>query len=204
MSSPLKAIIGLGNPGNDYVRTRHNAGFWMVERLAERYRGSFRVENKFHGELTRVQIAGQDLLLLKPSTFMNRSGLAAQALAQFYKLQPTDLLIAHDELDLPAGTARLKAGGGHGGHNGLRDLHRVFGDGYLRLRIGIGHPGDKSLVLNYVLGRPSKGDEDLIVKSIDDATDAVETWCGRGWERALNQLHSIPTPGKPGAGPQTS
>ncbi len=188
--SSLRAIIGLGNPGPDYARTRHNAGFWFVDRLAERYRGQFRVESKFHGELTRVQMGGQDVLLLKPSTFMNRSGQSAQALAQFYKLAPTDLLIAHDELDLPAGTMKLKAGGGHGGHNGLRDLHRAFGDSYLRLRVGIGHPGDKNLVLNYVLGRPSKADETLILNGLDLAADAVETWLTRGWEKALTQLHT--------------
>ncbi len=190
MSSTLKAIVGLGNPGNDYSQTRHNAGFWFVERLAERHRGMFRVENKFHGELARIDIGDQSLLLLKPGTFMNRSGLAVQALAQFYKIAAGDILIAHDELDLPTGTVRLKAGGGHGGHNGLRDLHRVLGDGYLRLRIGIGHPGDKNLVLNYVLGRPSRADEDLILKSVDDACDAIDTWANRGWDRAVNQLHT--------------
>lgn len=190
MSSTLKAIVGLGNPGNDYSQTRHNAGFWFVERLAERHRGQFRVEGKFHGETTRIELGGQDFLLLKPATFMNRSGQAVQALAQFYKIAPTDILIAHDELDLPAGTVRLKAGGGHGGHNGLRDLHRALGESYLRLRIGIGHPGDKNLVLNYVLGRPSKADEAAILKGIEDACEATETWAARGWERALNQLHS--------------
>ena len=203
MSSALKAIVGLGNPGSDYARTRHNAGFWLVDRLADRHRGNFRVENKFHGETARVTIGGQDVLLLKPATFMNRSGLAAQALAQFYKLTPADILIAHDELDLPAGTARLKSGGGHGGHNGLRDLHRVFGEGYLRARLGIGHPGDKNLVLNYVLGRPSKADEDAILKSLDDVCDAIDTWFTRGWDRAVTQLHSLSTPGKPGVGPKT-
>jgi len=190
MSSTLKAIVGLGNPGNDYSQTRHNAGFWFVERLAERHRGAFRVENKFHGELARIDVGEQSFLLLKPGTFMNRSGLAVQALAQFYKIAAGDILIAHDELDLPTGTVRLKAGGGHGGHNGLRDLHRVLGDGYLRLRIGIGHPGDKNLVLNYVLGRPSRADEDLVIKSIDDACEAIDTWAVRGWDRAVNQLHT--------------
>lgn len=189
-ASPLRAIVGLGNPGPDYARTRHNAGFWLADELARRHGGTFRVESKFHGELARVKIAGQDTLLLKPSTFMNRSGQAAQALAQFYKLTPAEILAAHDELDLPAGTMRLKAGGGHGGHNGLRDLHKVFGDSYLRLRVGIGHPGDKNLVLNYVLNRPSKADEDAIHNGISLAADAVETWFARGWEKALTQLHT--------------
>jgi len=187
---PLRAIIGLGNPGPDYARTRHNAGFWFADELARRHGGTFRVESKFHGELARVKIAGVDTLLLKPSTFMNRSGQAAQALAQFYKIAPADILAAHDELDLPAGTMRLKLAGGHGGHNGLRDLHKVFGEGYLRLRIGIGHPGDKSLVHNYVLSRASKADEDIIHSGIGLAADAVETWFTKGWERALTQLHT--------------
>jgi len=187
---PLRAILGLGNPGPDYARTRHNAGFWFAELLARRHGGTFRVEPKFHGELARVKIAGQDLLLLKPATFMNRSGQAAQALAHFYKLAPADILAAHDELDLAVGTMRLKAGGGHGGHNGLRDLHAVFGDSYLRLRIGIGHPGDKSLVHNYVLSRPSKADEDLILQGLDSAADAIETWFAKGWEKAMTQLHT--------------
>ena len=190
MSSALRAIVGLGNPGTEYAQTRHNTGFWFVERLAARERGVFRVESKFHGELTRLKIGGQDVLLLKPGTFMNRSGQAVQALAQFYKLAPTDILVAHDELDLPAGTMRLKAGGGHGGHNGLRDVHKVLGESYLRLRIGIGHPGDKNLVLNYVLGRPSKADETLIMDGIEQAANAIETWFSKGWANAMTQLHT--------------
>src|SRR5690242_3648607 len=131
MSEPsLRAIVGLGNPGAEYERTRHNAGFWFVDALCETLRGSFRREAKFHGDLARAKIGGQDTLLLKPSTFMNRSGTAVQALAAFYKLTPGDILIVHDELDLAAGVARLKNGGGHGGHNGLRDIHRVLGADY--------------------------------------------------------------------------
>lgn len=189
-SVPLRAVIGLGNPGPDYARTRHNAGFWFADELARRHGGTFRVEPKFHGELARVRIGGQDTLLLKPSTFMNRSGQAAQALAQFYKIAPADILAAHDELDLPVGSMKLKSGGGHGGHNGLRDLHKVFGEGYQRLRVGIGHPGDKSLVHNYVLNRASKADEDIILNGISLAADALETWFTKGWERALTQLHT--------------
>ncbi len=192
MSTPpdLHAIIGLGNPGDEYARTRHNAGFWCVDRLATRAQAGLRREAKFHGELGRVKIGATDVLLLKPSTFMNRSGQAVQALAQFYKLTPDRLLIVHDELDLPAGTVRLKLGGGHGGHNGLRDVHRALGADYRRLRVGIGHPGDKQLVLNYVLGRPGRDDEAAILDGIDAALDAVETWLTRGWERAIHQLHS--------------
>ena len=190
MTSELHAIVGLGNPGSEYERTRHNAGFWFVDQLADAARTPFRVESKFHGQLARVRIGGQDVLLLKPGTFMNRSGQAVQALAQFYKLDPLRMLIAHDELDLPAGTVRMKAGGGHGGHNGLRDIHKVLGDRYLRLRIGIGHPGDKNLVLNYVLGRPSRDDDEAIHAALGDAARAVETWMTRGWDRALTELHT--------------
>ncbi|HET8881786.1 MAG TPA: aminoacyl-tRNA hydrolase [Solimonas sp.] len=189
-ASELHAIVGLGNPGAEYERTRHNAGFWFVDGLAAGAGVAFRTEAKFHGQLARVRLAGHDVLLLKPATFMNRSGQAVQALAQFYKLAPASILIAHDELDLPAGTVRLKAGGGHGGHNGLRDIHKVLGPDYLRLRIGIGHPGDKNLVLNYVLGRAGKNDEQAILDAFDDAYGAVETWLARGWERALTDLHT--------------
>lgn len=190
MTSELHAIVGLGNPGAEYERTRHNAGFWFVDQLADAARVPFRSEAKFHGQLARIKLGGRDVLLLKPGTFMNRSGQAVQALAQFYKLTPTAILVAHDELDLPAGTVRLKAGGGHGGHNGLRDIHKVLGDSYLRLRVGIGHPGDKNLVLNYVLGKPSREDDEAIHGSLIDAGKAVETWLSRGWERALTELHT--------------
>jgi PTH1 family peptidyl-tRNA hydrolase len=186
-TNALRAIVGLGNPGPDYARTRHNAGFWFVDRLADARRVSFRNESKFHGELAR----DGSLLLLKPMTYMNRSGQAVQALAQFYKLAPADILVVHDELDLPAGTARLKSGGGHGGHNGLRDVHHHLGDAYLRLRIGVGHPGRKELVMHYLTEqRPGKDDEALIVQSIADAQSAVEVWLGGNWEKAMQQLHS--------------
>ncbi|MEQ1440447.1 aminoacyl-tRNA hydrolase [Fontimonas sp. SYSU GA230001] len=188
--SDLHAIVGLGNPGDEYARTRHNAGFWFADLLAGRGRASLRREAKFHGDFARIKLGGVDVLLLKPQTFMNRSGQAVQALAQFYKLSPDRILVAHDELDLPAGTVRLKLGGGHGGHNGLRDIHRALGEGYRRLRVGIGHPGDKNLVLNYVLGRPGRDDEAAILAALDRSADAVETWLSRGWDRAITQLHT--------------
>ena len=188
-ANELHAIVGLGNPGDEYARTRHNAGFWCVDRLSARTHTNLRREAKFHGDFGRVRIGNGDVLLLKPSTFMNRSGQAVQALAQFYKLTPDRVLIVHDELDLPAGTVRLKLGGGHGGHNGLRDVHRALGADYRRLRVGIGHPGDKNLVLNYVLGRPNRDDETAIIHGIDAALDAVHTWLARGWDHAMNQLH---------------
>lgn len=186
----LRAIVGLGNPGAEYERTRHNAGFWFADRVAERFRGNLRVESKFFGATARVKIGSADVLLLKPGTFMNRSGQSVSALAQFYKLKPEDLLIAHDELDLPAGDMRLKLGGGHGGHNGLRDIHKPLGESYRRLRIGIGHPGGKNLVLDYVLGRPSKADEALILAGLDRALDAVEIWLTQSWDKALQKLHT--------------
>ncbi|MGH8504932.1 MAG: aminoacyl-tRNA hydrolase [Stenotrophobium sp.] len=184
------AIVGLGNPGSEYARTRHNAGFWFVDQLAAAQRVAFRVESRFKGELARIRIGDAEVLLLKPATFMNLSGESVQKLAQFYKIVPGDILIAHDELDLPAGTVRLKLGGGHGGHNGLRSLHQHLGAEYRRLRIGIGHPGHKDQVLDYVLGRPSKADEPLIMDAIADAVAAVPLWLTQSWDKAVLQLHS--------------
>lgn len=197
MSDTLYAIAGLGNPGPEYEQTRHNAGFWFVDVLAQRHHGSFRREAKFQGLLARVRIAGAEVLLFKPMTFMNRSGQAVSALCQFYRIPPAQLLVAHDDLDLPPGTVRLKLGGGHGGHNGLRDIHKPLGPDYRRLRVGIGHPGDRSLVLDYVLSRPSRADEDAIRRGIEEAADAVETWLRQGpenpgWDKAMQQLHTPP------------
>jgi len=188
----LIAIVGLGNPGSEYEATRHNAGFWFVDRLADRSRASLRREAKFQADFVKTRIGRQDVLLIKPQTFMNRSGQSVAAVARFYKLTPEQILVAHDELDLPAGTIRLKLGGGHGGHNGLRDIHKPLGDGYRRLRIGIGHPGDREQVLGYVLGRPSRADEDAIGAGLDRAADAVDTWLNQsqGWDKALQQLHT--------------
>jgi PTH1 family peptidyl-tRNA hydrolase len=193
MTDPVvRAIIGLGNPGAEYEYTRHNAGFWFVDRLADAGRAQFRVETKFQGVLAKVRIGGADLLLLKPATFMNRSGQAAQALAAFYKFAPEEILIAHDELDLPAGTARLKRGGGHGGHNGLRSLHQHLGENYARLRIGIGHPGNKDLVLDYVLGRPSQADARAIDEVLARAQAAMDLMMTTSWSKASQLLHTDP------------
>jgi len=190
--SSVRAIVGLGNPGAEYEYTRHNAGFWFVDLLAEAGRADFRVESKFQGVTARVRIGGSDLLLLKPATFMNRSGQAAQALAAFYKFTPEQILVAHDELDLPAGTARLKLGGGHGGHNGLRSLHQHLGENYARLRIGIGHPGNKDLVHDYVLGRPSQPDLRAIEDALARSQAALETMMKESWSKASQQLHTDP------------
>lgn len=188
--SRLYAIVGLGNPGAEYDRTRHNAGFWFVDALAAAYRGSFRTEAKFFAEVARVRIGSSDVLLVKPSTFMNRSGQAIQALAAFYKLDPADILVVHDEMDLPVGAMRLKLAGGHGGHNGLRSVHQHIGEGYRRLRVGIGHPGSKELVLGYVLGRASVSDDKLIHQGIANAAAAIPVWLEQSWDKAMQQLHS--------------
>jgi PTH1 family peptidyl-tRNA hydrolase len=198
MAEPsVRAIVGLGNPGAEYEYTRHNAGFWFVDQLAEAYRANYRAEPKFHGALAKVRIAGHDVLLLKPGTFMNRSGQAIQALAAFYKFKPEEILVAHDELDLPAGVARLKRGGGHGGHNGLRSVHQHLGENYARLRLGIAHPGTKDLVLDYVLGRPSQADLRLIEDALSRSQAAVETLLAQGWDKAAQQLHTEPKPARP-------
>ena len=193
---PLRAVVGLGNPGADHARTRHTAGFWFVDRLAQVVGATFRTESRFRGELARGHYADSDLLLLKPSTFMNLSGEAVQPLAAFYKLAPSEILVVHDELDLPAGTARLKRGGGHGGHNGLRSLHQHLGPDYLRLRIGIGHPGHRDRVLGYVLGRPSADDEANIDHAFDDALSALQVMLRDGWDKAAQQLHTATDPAR--------
>jgi peptidyl-tRNA hydrolase, PTH1 family len=190
MPNPLYALIGLGNPGAEYAQTRHNAGYWFADRVCASARAVLRSESRFHGELARVQIDGQDLLVLKPGTFMNHSGQAVQALAAFYKLAPEQILVAHDELDLPTGSVRLKRAGGHGGHNGLRDIHRHLGDQYLRLRIGIGHPGDKNLVLPYVLGRAPREDETRIHQALEQAEAVLPVWLGESLEKAMTRLHT--------------
>jgi peptidyl-tRNA hydrolase, PTH1 family len=194
MSTDLRAIVGLGNPGADHARTRHNAGFWLADALVDKFGGSFRKEVRFHGHLAETTVGSQRLLVLKPATYMNASGRSALALMAFHKLAPDQLLVAHDELDLPAGAARLKVGGGHGGHNGLRDLHAQIGPDYRRLRIGVGHPGEKHLVTNYLTsGRPSAADQQLIDEAIGAAVDALPLALEH-WDKATQQLHSRPVP----------
>ena len=188
--SELVALVGLGNPGAEYAQTRHNAGFWWIDALAREAAVSLRPEAKFRSHAARATLGGRDVLLVQPQTFMNRSGQAVQAIAQFYKIAPANLLIAHDELDLPPGTARLKLGGGHGGHNGLRSIHAAMGAEYRRLRIGIGHPGDRAEVLNYVLGRPGRDDDRAINDALIRASGALGTWLTKGWEPAMTQLHT--------------
>lgn len=187
----LIALAGLGNPGSEYAATRHNAGFWLADRFVEQHRGTFRRESRFFGDLARVRVGDVDVLVLKPQTFMNRSGQAVSALLQFYKIPAEDLLVAHDELDLATGDVRLKFGGGHGGHNGLRDIHKPLGDGYRRVRIGVGHPGQRELVMPYLTQmRPSRTEEDAIRAGIDRALDAVGVWLGSTWDKAVQALHT--------------
>lgn len=194
MSIDLRAVIGLGNPGTEHARTRHNAGFWFADALAAKFGGSFHKEARFHSQLAEASVGGQRLLVLKPQTWMNDSGRAVHALMAFHKLAPDQLLIAHDELDLPAGVARLKVGGGHGGHNGLRDTHEQVGPDYRRLRIGVGHPGEKHLVTHFLTsGRPSAADQKLIDEAIAAAVEAMPLAL-TNWNKATQQLHSRPLP----------
>ena len=187
----IRLIVGLGNPGPEHARTRHNAGFWFVDALAERERARFGLESKLFGETAKVEIAGQPVWLLKPATFMNLSGKSVIAAQQFWKIAPEQTLVAHDELDLAAGVARLKFDGGHGGQNGLRDTMRLLGHGkFHRLRVGIGHPGHKDKVTPWVLGRPGKDDEASILRAIDDALDALPIAVAGNFMDAMTRLHT--------------
>lgn len=189
----IKLIVGLANPGQQYQDTRHNAGAWFVAELARQQGATLSQEARFFGETARIFLDGNDIRLLIPSTFMNHSGRAIAAIAGFYKILPEEILIAHDELDLPPGSARFKTGGGHGGHNGLRDTITQLGNnkGFHRLRIGIGHPGSADKVTAYVLGKPSTEDRTAIDHTIDEALRCLP-WaiCG-DWAKAMNQLHSF-------------
>lgn len=186
----IELIAGLGNPGSKYEQTRHNAGFWLVEEIARLKGAHFRPESKFSGEVCKVELEGREVWLLKPDTFMNRSGQAVQKLASFYKIPVENILVAHDELDLEPGTARLKTGGGHGGHNGLRDIIAHLGKEFHRLRIGIGHPGDRSQVVDYVLHRASQDEQISIENSIDDALRVLPLLAEGSWEKAVHRLHT--------------
>ncbi|KDN09302.1 Peptidyl-tRNA hydrolase [Gilliamella apicola] len=189
----IKLIVGLANPGNEYAATRHNAGAWFVEQLAERYNQSLKNEQKFFGYTSRINISGHDVRLLVPTTFMNLSGKAVQAMATFYQIKPEEILVAHDELDLNPGIAKLKFGGSHGGHNGLKDIASKLGNNlnFYRLRIGIGHPGDKNKVVGYVLNKPSKPEQELIDKAIDESLRCTDILLSDGIDVAMNKLHAF-------------
>jgi PTH1 family peptidyl-tRNA hydrolase len=187
----IRLIVGLGNPGSQYEPTRHNAGFWFVDELVQRCRQSFRAEQRFHSEVARCLLHGNECRLQKPVTFMNRSGQAVGSLARFFKIPLQQILVVHDELDLPPGTIRLKMGGGHGGHNGLRDLiSHLNSKDFYRLRVGIGHPGHRDQVVDYVLRKPSKEDRRQIDDAIYDALDVMPDVVEGKFERAMNSLHA--------------
>lgn len=189
----LRLIVGLGNPGAEHLRSRHNAGFWCVDALALREGARFAAEAKLFGAAAQAAIGGQPVRLLKPMTFMNLSGKAIIAALQFWKIAPEDMLVVHDDLDLPPGVARLKFDGGHGGQNGLRDTIRLLGHGrFHRLRIGIGHPGPgrHELVVPWVLGRPSGSDEALILQAIGAALDVLPLAVAGDFPEAMKRLHT--------------
>lgn len=189
---PLRLIVGLGNPGAQYEDTRHNAGFWWLEALARKLGVSLRNEAKFHGRAGKLASAQGDIWLLCPDTFMNLSGKSVATLARFYKIPPESILVAHDELDLPPGTARLKQGGGHGGQNGLKDIHVQLGSSnYWRLRIGIGHPGSKEQVTGHVLGKPQPAEREQMLKAIDAALDVWPELVAGNFAAAQLKLHTV-------------
>lgn len=189
--SEIRLIVGLGNPGREYDFTRHNAGFWWVDALALQYSWSFRAENKFHGLVARGRLEGHELFLLKPQTFMNVSGRAVGALAQFYQIEPGQILVVHDELDLPPGGIKLKFGGGHGGHNGLKDIFSHLGTReFWRLRIGIGHPGERAAVVNYVLNAPRAEEKGLIEHAVQRGLQVAPLVFAGKLEAAMLKLHS--------------
>lgn len=188
----IRLLVGLGNPGPEYSQTRHNAGFWLLDQYARQHQVSLQPEAKFFGHTARIQRGSMDLRLLQPMTFMNRSGQAVAALANFYKISPSEILVAYDELDLPPGVAKLKTGGGAGGHNGIKDMIAQLGsDQFHRLRIGIGHPGDKSRVTGYVLGKATSSEQQLLEQSIDQACRGIDLLLDQGMLAAQQFLHSF-------------
>jgi len=190
MTAKIQLIVGLGNPGSQYEQTRHNAGFWFLDQLATKHNVSFKSEKRFFGDFCTVSLGGREVKLLKPTTFMNRSGQGVAALANFFKIPAENILVAHDELDFPVGKIRLKKGGGHGGHNGLRDIIAQLGNkDFLRLRIGIDHPGSSDQVTGYVLGKPRIEDRIEIENSIDSAVAIVDQLASGDIQKATQTLH---------------
>tara|TARA_R110000782_G_scaffold21904_28_gene58524 strand:+ start:1051 stop:1632 length:582 start_codon:yes stop_codon:yes gene_type:complete len=190
MSKTIRIIAGLGNPEEKYERTLHNAGFWFVDALARKYGGSFRYDKKFDADYCRIKLHGEDVWLVKPQSYMNLSGGPIRSVMDYYRLTVEELLVAHDEIDLPPGTTRLKKGGGHGGHNGLRDIIQHCGAEFVRLRLGVGHPGEKSQVTNYVLKRGSADVERAIEDNIADAMAVMPLLIEDGLNAATKALHT--------------
>tara|TARA_R110002073_G_scaffold290625_1_gene455600 strand:+ start:429 stop:1028 length:600 start_codon:yes stop_codon:yes gene_type:complete len=193
MSLPLKLIVGIGNPGEQYARTRHNVGVWLVSRFADQQGVTFSKEKKFFGRTATTVFDGHEIRLLLPDTYMNESGKSVAALVNFFKVDPEEILVVHDELDLDTGLIRFKQGGGLAGHNGLRSITQRLGgtQDYNRLRIGVGHPGDKSDVTGHVLGKVSKRDEVVINECIEEALRVFPTAISGDWENAMNQLNGL-------------
>jgi PTH1 family peptidyl-tRNA hydrolase len=187
---PLKLVVGLGNPGAQYAQTRHNAGWWFVDALLAQHHGAWRYERALQVELARIRIDDVELWLAKPQAFMNRSGAAVSALAHFYRIAPPEILVVHDEIDLPPGVARFKQGGGHGGHNGVRDVIAHIGPEFWRLRLGVGHPGAKDLVLDAVLDRPKASEQQMIDEAMQRALECLPELLGGGAQKAMHRLHS--------------
>lgn len=190
MSNKVKLIVGLGNPEGEYTKTRHNAGMWLVNEIANKFDINFIKEAKFYGHIAKFKFNHQDIILLKPNTYMNLSGKSVLACVNFYKITPQEVLVCHDELDFLPGIVKLKFSGGNGGHNGLKDIDRVIGKDYFRLRIGIGHPGDKSQVSNFVLKAPSLAEKELIDNSINKALVHFELMLNSQLENFMKQLHT--------------
>lgn len=193
MKDTIELIVGLGNPGPKYDRTRHNAGFDYVDALADQFGGVWKQESKYQAEICTLSIQGEKVWLMKPQTFMNRSGQSVGAFAQFYKIPVQHILVAHDELDIAPGTARFKQDGGHGGHNGLRDIIASMANqkAFYRLRIGIGHPGSAREVADYVLSKASPDDQISIDRAIEAAVEHTPTAITGEWAKAMNRLHSF-------------
>lgn len=208
----IKLFVGLGNPGPEYEATRHNAGSWWLDAVARQLKVSMAMDKGYHGLVARTVVDGQTVWLLAPQTYMNLSGKSVSALARFFKVAPAEILVAHDELDVPPGEAKLKRGGGHGGHNGLRDIHAQMGtDDYWRLRIGIGHPGNKAEVANWVLKKPSPDDRIAIEQTIDRCIKALPDLLRGEMNKATMQIHTSkpprpkpPRPEKPATELQTA
>jgi len=188
----IQLIVGLGNPGPEYDQTRHNAGALFVERVAAAKGANLSLDKKYFGLVGKFSHQGRDVRLLIPTTYMNRSGQSVAALANFFRIAPDAILVAHDELDMPPGVAKLKQGGGHGGHNGLRDIIAQLGNqnNFHRLRLGIGHPGHASLVSGYVLGRAPRSEQELLDTSIDFALGVLPDILDGNWTKAMQKLHS--------------
>lgn len=186
----IKLIVGLRNPGAAYQHTRHNAGGWFVEYLAKQENSTFKLDKKMQAETADLNIQNTPCKVILPLTFMNHSGFPVRAVCQFYRIEPNELLVVHDELDLPTGRVKLKTGGGHGGHNGLRDIISQLGStDFHRLRVGIGHPGHRELVLDYVLGKPSQVDRELIFEAIDRCVNAIPTVLTGNMAAAMNLIN---------------